>query len=359
MAEFFRKEKSELLQRMILRSSLVFLLLVLSGCALVFPESPPPVVTTVPGSEPTPEAAISVDDASVVEPSPARQTPAVPEPVYVPVAIVLSESRPAYTNVSSKLLPYLKDYRIYDLAEKNRSPRQTFAAIAKSDAQLIIALGLSATKTAKSFATVPVVFSQVFNVIENDLVSDDMKGVAVLPPLDLQVEAWRGMDPQIWNIGAILGEGHEDLIAEADAAMKKRGIKFNYAVAHSDRETLYLFKRMNRAIDGFLLFPDNRILSRTVLTEIMKEASRHRVQVAVFNDALLRHGATFSASSVDTNIADKITIALNEIVKGNIDDVAPLTPLSEIRIQTNLAMVQKFGLDVSGVEISSSVADAQ
>jgi ABC-type uncharacterized transport system substrate-binding protein len=167
------------------------------------------------------------------------------------------------------------------------------------------------------------------------------------------------MDPEIRNVGAILGEGHEDLIAEAEQAMKKQGIKFNYAIANSDRETLYLFKRLVRDIDGYLLFPDNRILSRTVFKEIMSEAARHRVQIAVFNESLLPHGATFSASAVDSNVVDTIIFALNEIVRGNIADLAPLSALSEIRIQTNPAMARRFDLDVSGVEIRNSVADAQ
>ena len=126
----------------------------------------------------------------------------------------------------------------------------------------MVAIGLQAAKIARSFATVPVIFSQVYNVSENGLISDKIKGVAVLPPLDLQVAAWRQMDPKIRNIGAILGEGHEDLIAEAEQAMSERGIKFHHAVARSDRETLYHFKRLIRDIDGYVLFPDNRILSR-------------------------------------------------------------------------------------------------
>jgi len=348
-------EKSEPVRVMILRSSLIFLLLLLSGCALIFPEPPPPVVT----AEPEPEPAPTIEVPPVAEPAPVVAPVREPEPVSPHVAVVLSDALPSYTSVVDELLPYLEDYSVYDLADGSRSPRQAFAAIAESDAQVIVAIGLYAAKVARSFATVPVVFSQVFNVEDNDLVSDEIKGVAVLPPLDLQVEAWREMDPGIRNIGAILGEGHEDLIAEAEQAMKERGIKFHYAIAHSDRESLYLFNRLIRDIDGFVLFPDNRILSRAVLTEIMTEASRHRVQVAVFNEKLLEHGATYSASSVDSNIADKITITLNDVLDGNFEDVAPLTPLSEIRIQTNPAMVQKFGLDLSGVEMGNSVAEAQ
>lgn len=348
-------DKLEPVRVMISRSSLIFLLLLSSGCALILPELPPPVVTTIPEPEPAPTVAVP----AVTEPVPVVVPTREPEPVSTHVAVVLSDSLPSYANVFAELVPYLEDYSVYNLADGSRSPRQAFAAIAESDAQLVVAIGLHAAKVARSFATVPVIFSQVFNVEDNDLVSDEIKGVAVLPPLHLQVDAWREMDPGIRNIGAILGEGHENLIAEAELVMKERGIKFHYAIARSDRETLYLFKRLIRDIDGFVLFPDNRILSRTVLTEIMTDASRHRVQVAVFSESLLDLGATFSSSTVNSNIADKITIALNEILAGNIDDVASLIPLSDIRIQTNPAMVQKFGLNLSGVDMGNSVADAQ
>ena len=352
-------EKSELSQRMLLRSLMVSLLLALSGCALVPPEAPPPAPATLPEPEPAPKVAPPVQVPHAVEPAPVIKSPPVPETVSARVAIVLTSSLPAYKNVAVELDAWLDDYSIYDLADRSRSPRELFAAITESEAQFVVAIGLQAAKIARSFATVPVIFSQVYNVSENGLVSDKIKGVAVLPPLDLQVAAWLQMDPKIRNIGAILGEGHEDLIAEAEQAMSERGIKFHHAVARSDREALYHFKRLIRDIDGYVLFPDNRILSREVFTQIMSDAARHRIQVAVFNESLLKHGATFSATAIDANIADKITIALNEIDKGNIDDVASLTPLSEIRIQTNPAMVEIFGLQVTGADIGNSVAEAQ
>jgi ABC-type uncharacterized transport system substrate-binding protein len=359
LAEFFQMDKSELLQRMLMRSLLVSMLLALSGCALVLPEAPPSAPATPPEPKPVAEPPPPVEAPPVVGRAPLIESPAEPQPVSARVAIVMTNPQPAYKNVAAELAAWLDDYSIYDLSDRSRSPRQVFAVIERSEVQYVVAVGLQAAKVARSFATVPVIFSQVFNVSENDLVSDKIRGVAMLPPLDLQVEAWRKMDPNIRNVGAILGEGHEDLIAEAEQAMSERGIEFHHAVARSDRETLYHFKRLIRDIDGYLLFPDNRILSREVFTEIMSDAARHRIQVAVFNESLLKHGATFSASATDSNIAGRITIALNEIEKGNIEDVAPLTPLSEIRIQTNPKMVEIFGLQVTGVEIGNSVAEAQ
>lgn len=330
--------QSEAQRRTIFKSSLALLLLVLTGCASVLPE---------------PDPAPPVDAEQIIEPLPESGT------VSPHVAVLLSESLPAYKNVSAELVAYLEDYKVYDLSDGSRSTRETFAAIDESDAELVVAIGLYAAKLAKSFATVPVIFGQVFNVNDSDLISDEMKGVAVLPPLELQAEAWRGMDPNLRNIGAILGAGHEDLIVEAEQAMKIQGFKFQYVVVKSDRETLYQFNRMIPDIDGFLLFPDNRILSPAVLTEILKVAARHQVQVAAFSELLLAHGATFSANSVAADIAGKIAIALNEILDGDIDEVADLASLSEIRIEVNSAMAQRYGLDLGGVEIGDSVADAQ
>lgn len=352
-------EQSEVLRRTLFRSVLVFAFLALSGCALLQPEAPPPAVPATAEPEPAPEPAPPVEKPRAVEPEPAVDIPLTPQPVSARVAIVIADSLPAYADVAGKLTKYLEAYAIYNLADPNQSPRQVFSTIAETEAELVVAIGLRAARFAKTFATVPVVFSQVFNVREHGLISESTRGIAVLPPLDLQLDAWREMDPTIRDIGAIVGDGHEELIAEAERAMSERGIRLHHAIANSDRETLYHFRRLIRGIDGYLLFPDNRILSRRVFSEIMTEAARHHVQVAVFNESLLKHGATFSASAVDTDIADTITIVLNEIENGNLAGVVPITPLSEIRIRTNPAMVRVFGLIVDSPEIDNPVADAQ
>lgn len=357
-----RMEQSGLLRPTIERSALVLMLLVLSACVQT-PQEPPPPAVVVTAAElkplPEPEPLPAPVMPTVVEEPPAVPTLPVAQPMGERVAIVLSSSLPAFAEVASHLVNYFENYDVYDMTDKNRTPQQAFSAIADSNAMFIVAIGLSATSVAKTFATVPVIFSQVFNVSEHDLPADQFKGVSVLPPMDLQVDAWSKLDPNIRDVGAIVGEGHEDLILEAELAMQARGIQFHYAVARSDRETLYHFKRLVRDIDGFILFPDNRILSRNALTEILHDAARHHVQVAVFNDALLKRGATFSTNAISSDIAERIVIALNRFRDGDFDAVEPLIPLSAVRIQTNPEMARKFSLDVSSVAVKEAVADAQ
>jgi len=345
------------LRMMIVRSSLVLLLAVLSGCSILIPAPPPePVATTDPEPQPEPvtEPAPEPDPPPFVAPEPV--VPAEPQNIGPLIAVVLSDRTQAFVDVSLDLDRYLDHYEIYDLSDRSMSPRDAFAAISVSTASAVVAVGLPAAQAARKYSTVPVVVAQVFNLNASDLLSENVKAVAVLPPLDLQIEAWRELDPTLRNVGAILGPGHDDLIAEADQAMSSMGIKFHYAIAETDRETLYLFNRLVRDIDGFILFPDNRILSRNVLTEMMSYASRHRVQVAVFNDPLLDYGATFSTEAVSSDIAATITLILEDIIDGDLDAVPPVTGLTKISVRTSPAALHRLGLDSSYSETENTVA---
>ena len=104
-----------------------------------------------------------------------------------------------------------------------RTPKEAFAAIAESGANAVVAVGMPAAMAARRFSTAPVVFSQVFNFSDTDLLSENVKGVAVLPPIELQLDAWRKLNPGLRNVGAIIGAGHDDLIAEADSGNAGKG----------------------------------------------------------------------------------------------------------------------------------------
>jgi ABC-type uncharacterized transport system substrate-binding protein len=351
-----------LLRTMIARSSSVLVLFVLSGCAILGPDTTE--LPTIPEPVIAPEPQVIVPPEPEPEPEPVVVTPPPPPPPEPPniepfVAVVLSDRTPAYVDVAQALEKHLENHEIYDLSDRSLLARDAFGAIAESGASAVVAIGLPAARAARRFSTVPVVIGQVFNIHDSELLSDDVKAVAVLPPIGLQMDAWHALDSSVRNVGAILGAGHEDLIAETDAALKQRGVKFHYAIAESDRETLYLFNRLVRDIDGFILFPDNRILSRNVLNEMMNYASRHRVQIAVYNEPLLEAGAMFRAGTVASDIAVQIAKVLDQAIKGNIGSVPPVTGLSEIEIQVNPAVLHRLGLEYSGPDSGNTLAGVQ
>jgi len=350
--------KVEQIQGLIRLCVVTFAMLALSGCALFStPDSPHVAVPAPRPAVVVPPPVISVEPAPVATVKPLVATPAA---IKLPqVAIVLSSRHPAYEKVAIELSEQLENFTVFDLSDKSQPPVNVFRKIHDSDTSAVVAVGLRAAISATAMSKVPVVFCQVFNIEQNDLLSNNSRGISSLPPLELQIAAWKEIDPSLSSIGAIVGPGHDDLIAEAELAAVEHGVELHFRVAKSDRETLYLFNRLVGNIDGFWLFPDNRILSGSVLKEMLNYATQHRVQISVFNESLLELGATLSSSAVETDIADTIVSVLGEIAAGNIDDVPPVSPLNDVQIITNEELLQGM-LDPAANELGeATVASGQ
>lgn len=313
-----------------------------SQTVIIEPELPPAVVVKVPVEPVQPPIVI----VPRIEPDPEPEPePIIPSVFTHRVAIVLSGRQGAYDSVARELEQVLEDYSLYDLSDRSQTVRGVFQNIADEQATAVVAIGLRAALSARALSSVPVVFCQVFNVADNDLITDKVRGVSSIPPLGLQLRAWKELDPELQNVGAIIGVGHEALIEEALEAADELGLKMHIRVAGSDKETLYVFNRLVPDIDGFLLFPDNRILSRNVLDQMLSYATRHKVQVAVFNESLLSMGATLSASAIDADIASTIIRVLDRFERNEGHQLPAISPLSEISIRTNQDGIQQFGIE--------------
>lgn len=315
------------------RAALLLAAVVVAGCASA-PPAPPP--------EPPPEPVAEVVEIPIIEAEPEPEPEPEPPPVHVPeptVAVLLSNRTPAYEAVAVALGGHFSELSVYDLTDKSQPPQSAFRLINDSDTTAVVAIGLQAARAAVSLSRVPVIFAQVFNYQDFGLVTANSRGVSATAPPAAQLAAWQDVDPTLARVGMIIGTGHEDLIDEAKFAAADRGIDVYVEVATSDQETLYLFKRMVSDLDGFWLYPDNRVLSARVLKTIFDDARRRDVSVLVPNESLLAMGAALSVETVPENIAETITGIIAEIQAGRFADVPDMTPLSAIRVTINDAVV--------------------
>ena len=304
-----------------------------AGCAgvpaTVAPAPDPVPVESAPGEtppKPRGEAPAAVVPARDPVPEPA------PKPARPRVALVLSERSAAYEPIAEAIRALLNEPALYDLADGSLAAEDVFLRIADSPADAVIAIGLEAAEAAAAFSPVPVVYCQVFNFSAPRDASAVMKGIAAIPPLSLQLRGWRELAPALSRVGMIVGPGHGDLLDEALLAAGEHGMEVDHRVAQSDRETLLLFRRMAPDIDGFWLFPDNRILSVAVLRQMLDLAARYRVQVAVFNPELLHLGAALSTSAVDSDVAATAVEVAEALAAGK--EVPRVTPLNDVEVRT-------------------------
>ena len=311
---------------MLRKGTLVLVAMLFAGCETLPPPLPPPVEEPVE---------VIVEEPPVVEVQPAPE-PEVPEPAPpLPfVSIVLTNSQPAYADVARALTRLFDNYEIYDLGKDDRPPMTILRVINDSNPGAVIAIGLRAARSSVAMSEHPVVFSQVFNYKHHELLQKNSRGVAALPPVEAQIAAWKEVDQSVKRIGLIIGEGHEELVTAAELAAQRHDIDLVVQVARSDRETLYIFRRMLRDVDGLWLLPDNRILSARALQEMLTEAKQRQFPVSVPSESMLSLGAMISMTTQAADIAETIAAIVRRIQEGNIDGVSPITQLSAITIKT-------------------------
>lgn len=192
----------------------------------------------------------------------------------------------------------------------------------------------------------PLVVCRVFNYYELVASEAPLWGVSALPPLSLQLRGWKAVDPSLSRIGLIVSEAHAGLVADFTAAANAIGADVTVARSASDRETLYLFKRMAPGIDGFWLLPDSGILSPGVLRELLGYALSHQVGVLVSSEALLPWGALLSARSLPADVAASVRSVLERVVAGRTDQLARLSPLSQVALEFNPEAARRLGLAI-------------
>ena len=260
---------------------------------------------------------------------------------------ILYHNAPGHAEIAAqlgKLLP-LKAYQVSTVDVQAADSRRILSSLRGNSGQFVVAIGLRAARIARDELSAPIIFAQVFNYQELLVRGRAIRGVTAMPPLDLQVRDWKKIDPNLRRLGLIVSQQQTDLIPLAEqAAAVAGGSPLSMRFPDSDRATLYLFKRLAPQIDGLWLVPDDRILSPTVLRELLSYAVSHGVRVCVFSDAVLDWGALMSASPTPEDIARTVRRVLEAMMKNGGNAVPPLTPLSELVVRINLQVAGRFGL---------------
>ncbi len=260
------------------------------------------------------------------------------------IAIVMSDRSPAFVDVQREIAKRYTDriqnYYLEDNAEKNAAVRKRVQA---SDISVVVAIGLPAAQMARDLSAKHVVFCQVFNYEDPNLVTSWMKGVAATPPVDDLFRTWKQLSPRLNTVGVITGKNLSNLMEEAQSAANKHGLKLIHVEARSDKETLYAFKRLSPKIQGLWMVPDNRVLSRSVIRDTMAYSVRQGQQVAVFSDQLLALGGLLSAETNAADIAEQVLQRVEKLYRYSSVAVSGLTKTT---IRINAVMAKRLNLKI-------------
>lgn len=263
------------------------------------------------------------------------------------VVILVSENIPAYSDVAKALARKLgKRATVRYLGESQIENIRTLAAYKNDENRQFVSIGLNAALAAKTLEDRQVVFCQVFNYEDYDLLTPRHKGVSMMPSMPRTFGTWRALAPRLTEVGVISGPGFEDLIQVARAAARKYGITLHHRVVNSDKEYQYAYKEMAETVQGYWLIPDNRVLSGNILRDVMTFSIRNSKQVAVFNEELLDLGGLFSTTSDYQDIAQEVLHRLEQAQ--DTDDIPgpDIVYLDRSILHINPMMAQRLSLQI-------------
>jgi len=279
-------------------------------------------------------------------PTPAPTPKPPPPPAPRTVVVLFEQGTAGYEDVAAQIVAALPTARYRALLvpiAKGASADLLNPLVALRPA-VAVAVGREAVELARAnLSATPLVFCQVFNYQEFLSPEQRVWGVSPMPPLALPLRGWASVNPSRRRIGLIVSDAHSALIDEMSAAAGD-DVEIKHAVSSSDRETLYLFKRLASEVDGFWLVPDNRILSPGVLRELLSYAVAHNVGVLVFNDSLLSLGALMSATSTADDVARGVRSVLERVAAGSTQGLPRLTPLAATRVTVNADVAGRLGV---------------
>jgi ABC-type uncharacterized transport system substrate-binding protein len=261
------------------------------------------------------------------------------------VAIVVSHRTSVFDDVAEQLQQELAGNGTrYYLSGKSAADKELARIVAESPATQVVAIGLPAAQWSKQLEQKQVVFCQVFNHQQYELVSEWRKGVSSVPPAEQLFEKWKSLAPSLRHVVTITGPTHKNLIADAKQAAAGQGVRLAHIVVRSDKEFRYTIKNRVGKYQGIWLLPDNRVLSRSTMREVMSYSVRHGKQVAVFNPQLLSIGGLISAEPVPEDVAARVLDRLRAARRGAGIPGPAMTPLGKTRFQINKVLARQLGL---------------
>lgn len=265
------------------------------------------------------------------------------------IILLLSDEKASSTGVARAIqASYAGKVELYNLNGTRSQEAETVQAIRDSTKRSVVAVGLLAAQVARQrLSSKQVVFCQVLNVEEFDLVTPWMKGVSGIPSLSRQFAAWKQLDPSLRKIGMITGRNAKYMVEEAEAAAKSNGLELEHVEVTSDRAVLFAAQDLrDQKVQGLWLAPDSSILSQRAIFDVMSYSVKNQLQVLAFSPALLKEGALLSATSDVEEIA---SLVLERIRKAGGSQTVPgaaVASLATAKIAVSGSAAARFGLVV-------------
>ena len=295
----------------------------------------------------------TVTRSTKVVPAPPAKKPAVaPAPVKAPAAaeallVVLSDSSSAYGRLV-EIIRTRSDRETTILSLDTPLPGEhSLASQLQASQGPVIAIGIEAANFLAAQASQrDIVFALVFNHRDHRLLAQGMIGISMLPPPEQVLRLFKAISPQVTTLVLPVSPDLASYAALARTEASKLGLSLDTPEIGNDKELLLLTRKLDPAIRGLWLLPDNRVVSKDSLQQIMAGSVKNGRQTIVFSPTLFPLGGLLSAEYDEEATVVTILEAITASAEHRRKLRGQLLRPRASRLTLNPGMVETLGLTV-------------
>jgi hypothetical protein len=240
-------------------------------------------------------------DTTLPEVSTEVQLDQTPVPKQGPgIAIVISSGN-KQSNPVVRALVEQGQGRTTRFSFDNASPPVIWDLVKQQGFEQVIVVGTKALQSAPTVTSANIVYCQTLK--EQSAQSRGLRGVAALPDFRAQLEYWLDAVPDLKTIGTVTSTDMLDLVEELRTAADELGLSVTHTTVDNDRQLLSAFQRMVPNADGYVFFPDTRVLSPDVIRHILAYSNKHNLSVLAYNQIIVDLGAQLGIAADPDEIA--------------------------------------------------------
>ena len=184
----------------------------------------------------------------------------------------------------------------YDLKGDPQAGRTYAGKIRASGADLVLAVGSKAAIAAKlEIFDIPVVYNMVLHPAKYDLKAANMVGVSVKSSIEQQLNAVRGLLPNLKRIGYLYDpEKTTPLPADAISQARQLGITFIDRQVRTAEQVPTALRELLPDVEALWLLSDSTVLTDESFTFLLRAAFDQHVPIIGFDPEFSRRGALIS-----------------------------------------------------------------
>jgi putative ABC transport system substrate-binding protein len=279
------------------------------------------------------------------------------------IAVIKSTNLPAFDKVLKSFLSSASDQGLdldileFNLKAKMKNGKGIAEKIQKSPPLLVLAMGPLAAQMAKEkLADLPVLYCMVSNPRRYGLSGDNIAGISLDVPGEIQFALYKTIVPTLKTVGVIydpLKSGQ--LVEEAKGAAAKLGLKLLTVSVNSHKKVPGALRGMLGKIDALWMLPDDTVLTTDSFRFLLVTSFENKLPFLAISDIFVKVGALATIAPDPEELGRQISRLVGEIQSGTLDlGRIDILPPSDSNLVINVKTAQKIGLELTPEVLQSA-----